>query len=165
MDAFRAGPDGSVVTAVEPVEAALLTQLASRVAGILTAEQPDGGAARARLLPDAYRDDAEAAAEFRRFTADDLTDRKVRNAQRMIADVAAPLTADATTEVVLDEDSVGAWVRTLTDIRLVVADRLGIEHDGDTGRDDDEAFMLGDVYAWLGWVQESLVDALSRSER
>jgi hypothetical protein len=38
---------------------------------------------------DAYPDDAEASAEFRRFTADDLTTRKAANARRIIADLAA----------------------------------------------------------------------------
>ncbi len=152
---------GTVIrTEFEPVEAALLTQLASQVAGILTVQDSAPDPALVRLMPDAYSDDPEKAAEFRRFTATGLVDRKVQNAKTVIADVAEALVADGPTDIELGDRSVQAWLRALTDIRLVLAARLGIVRDGDTGRDDDEAFMLGDLYDWLGGVQESLVGAL-----
>lgn len=164
MRAFAALPDGSVTGELEPVEAALLTQFASQVAVLLTdADSAEPGPAVARLLPDAYRDDAEAAAEFRRFTAEDLTARKVRNAQAVIAAVADALVAEGPTEIVLDPQVTQAFLRSLTDIRLVLATRLGIDNDGNQSQSaasDDEAFMLSDVYDWLGWVQESLVAAV-----
>ncbi|WP_235929032.1 DUF2017 domain-containing protein [Marisediminicola senii] len=174
-------PDGAISTELEPVEAALLTQLASQVAGLIgeptSSDVPDP--ALLRLLPDAYPGDAEASAEFRRFTAEGLAERKVRNAQTMIVDVADAVTADAQTEVQLTVESVQSWLRTLTDIRLVLATRLGILDDADARAadgeaDDDEAddddidseadqkLMLADVYEWLGWVQESLVSAIDR---
>lgn len=152
---------GAVIrTEFEPVEAALLTQLASQVAGILTSRDTAPDPALVRLLPDAYSDDAAKAEEFRRFTSPDLTERKVQNAKTMIADVAEALIAEEPTTVELDPRSIQAWLRTLTDIRLVLASRLGIVQDGDPARADDEAFMLGDLYDWLGGVQESLVGAL-----
>ncbi len=164
MRAFRATGPGVLSAEFDAVEAALLTQLASQVTGILTGDGADATAspdpAIARMLPDAYRGDQEASAEFRRFTESGLTERKVRNAQTIIADVAEALVAEGPTEVLLDAQATQAWLRALTDIRLVLATRLGIEKDGDPGRDDDEAFMLGDVYDWLGWVQDSLVTAL-----
>lgn len=163
MKAFQHTGGGRLSTALEPIEAALLTQLAGQVAEVLSGTEDAGTRhpALARLLPDAYRDDAEAASEFRRFTADELSGIKVRNAQVIIADVADALVGEGSTTVLLESEAAQAWVRTLTDIRLVLATRLGIERDGDPG--DDEAFMLSDVYDWLGWVQESLVAALSES--
>lgn len=159
MRAFQSAGPSRLSTELEPIEAALLTQLAGQVADVLSTDSDDSGnpAAR-RLLPDAYRDDPHAASEFRRFTAGELGERKVRNAQLLIADVAEALVAEGPTEVLLDEEATQAWVRCLTDIRLVVASRLGIERDGDAG--DDAAFMLSDVYDWLGWVQDSLVSAM-----
>lgn len=127
----------------------------------------------ARLLPDAYRDDPEGAADFRRFTEQGLRDGKVRNAQTVIdsltaggmasddlAEVSAP---DVSVDVDLDADQVQAWLRTLTDIRLSLATRLGID-----GGDEDEvtepaneaAAIMHDIYDWLGFVQESLVLAV-----
>lgn len=163
MKAFRAAGDGTLRAEFEPAEAALLTQLSGQIATLLSDEPTDDAAsdpAVRRLLPDAYTDDPEASAEFRRFTADELTGRKVRNARVVIADVADVLAADRPTKVVLDPQSTQAWLRTLTDIRLVLATRLGIDEDGDIGSDDDESIMLVDVYDWLGWVQDSLVTAL-----
>lgn len=163
MRAFEPAGDGAVSALFEPVEAALLAQLAGQVAGLL-GERRGGAAADLailRLLPDAYPDDAEASAEFRRFTADELTDKKLRNAGILIADCADAADADGPTTIRLDAASVGAWLRALTDVRLVLATRLGITDDGDTGPDDDEeALMLTDVYDWLGFVQDSLVSAL-----
>ena len=164
MRAFEPDGDGSVRAVVEPVEAALLAQLAGQVAGLL-AEQRGGAAANLailRLLPDAYPDDSEASAEFRRFTADELTEKKLRNARILIADCAGAADADGPSTIHLDAASIGAWLRSLTDVRLVLATRLGITEDGDLGPDDDEeeALMLSDVYDWLGFVQDSLVSAL-----
>ena len=57
-----------------------------------------------------------------------------------------------------------AWLRSLTDIRLSLAVRLGIETDEDAmliSRSDDEATAaMSEIFDWLGYVQESLVAAL-----
>lgn len=164
MRAFESAGDGIVSARLEPVEAGLLTQLAGQVAELIDESRAGGAAtdlAVLRLLPDAYPDDAEASAEFRRFTADGLSEKKVRNARTMIADVAPAAKAAGPVEVRLDAESAGAWLRSLTDIRLVLAARLGITEDGDAaGGEDEESLMLGDVYDWLGFVQDSLVNAL-----
>lgn len=111
-----------------------------------------------RLLPDAYPDDAEASAEFRRYTHDDLTSRKVRNAHAIIAAAEAAKTDDGI--ITLDAETAGCWMRGLNDMRLILASRLGIESDDeDAGRGVDT--MMRDVYDWLGFVQNSLVEALS----
>ena len=122
-----------------------------------------------RLLPDAYRDDEDDSAEFRRFTERSLTSSKVANAQTLIASlVAGGLVPDADeaepVEVELDDAQVQAWLRSLTDIRLSLAVRLGIETDDDAllaEHSEDEAVRaMADVYDWLGYVQETLVVSL-----
>jgi Domain of unknown function (DUF2017) len=125
-----------------------------------------------RLLPDAYRDDPEAAGEFRRFTERGLRDEKATNGVRVLesleeAGLPAQVTADdeTTVEVELSPDQVAAWLRTLTDVRLALATRLGVEQDDDNYwealADDDPRAYLHDIYDWLGFVQESLVVAVS----
>ncbi|MBU1587704.1 MAG: DUF2017 domain-containing protein [Actinobacteria bacterium] len=106
--------------------------------------------ALARLLPDAYRDDAEAASEHRRFTELALVDRKVANARAVIRLLEAY-------EVRLDDADVQAWLRHLTDLRLVIAARLQIEEDDDVGLGDD---ALLDLYDWLGYLQGTLVECI-----
>jgi len=163
--AFASTGDGGIGAELEPSEAALISQLAGQVADLLApSEFVSTDPAMIRLLPDAYADDPEAADEFRRFTADELSERKVRNAATVMSDLVDVATAEGPIEILLDPESVQAWVRSLTDIRLVLAVRLGITNDSDAGWDEEseneELLVLGEVYDWLGWVQDSLVTAL-----
>ena len=67
-------------------------------------------------------------------------------------------------EVELDPDEVQAWLRALTDVRLSLAVRLGIENDDDAfhvAQSEDAAIAaMSDIFDWLGYVQETLVAAL-----
>jgi Domain of unknown function (DUF2017) len=139
--------------------------------------QPPDDPVLRRLLPDAYRDDEEGASDFRRFTERGLREVKSHNAHVMIESLIAggmaePVAADAESdapaqpivEVDLDADAVQAWLRALTDIRLALATRLGIEQDDEqrwaTLPDDDPEAYVHDIYDWLGYVQETLVHAI-----
>ena len=125
-----------------------------------------------RLLPDAYRNDQEDSGEFRRFTERSLTSAKVLNAETLIGSLVdggltfgeLPDEDGDPVEVELDADEVQAWLRALTDVRLSLAVRLGIETDEDTmlvAQSDDEAVAaMSDIFEWLGYVQETLVAAL-----
>jgi hypothetical protein len=148
------------VAVFDPNEAATLSILASQVNSLLEDRgSHEDDPAIVRLLPDAYPDDAEASAEFRRFTADDLAGRKASNARQIVADLATAAGATSATTVKVDAQAAQAWVRSLTDIRLAMAARLGIETDDDLGSGDPQ---LLDLYDWLGFVQGSLVDCLDR---
>ena len=143
-----------VVVSFTALEVELLNDLAAQVVDLL-GDGANGDPAVARLLPDAYRDDAEAAQEFRRFTEQGLTDRKISNAHALIRSL------EDGGEVKLGRDAQQAWLRTLADIRLIIASRLGIETDDDSGRDEsDEDLMMRDIYDWLASVQGSLIEAL-----
>jgi len=114
----------------------------------------DAGAdpAHARLFPAAYRDDDAAAEEFTRYPRSGLVDRKAANA----AQVALALDEET---VRLAPDDAARWLPLLTDLRLVIADRLGIRTDDDAVPDTP----AGEVYAWLGHLQESIVQLLEDS--
>ncbi|SMQ68211.1 DUF2017 family protein [Agreia sp. VKM Ac-1783] len=156
--------EGDVIVATfEPAETEILVQLADDVQQLLAdaAEaEPDSTRSRAidRLLPAAYGDGGDDDAEFRRFTSEGLVERKIGNAQSVIDTLQGAKVA--ATPVRLNAAAVQAWLRCLTDIRLSIAAGLGI--DGD----DDESSLAGsdrylfDVYRWLAFVQESLLDAL-----
>ena len=118
-----------------------------------------------RLLPAAHRGDDEVAAEFRRLTEEGLRQRKSSN-----LDVAIDRIAAATEDrVVLDEASAPAFLIALTDVRLLLGERMGMRTEEDaealhaameTIADDDP---LGYAMAWydfLTWLQETLAIAL-----
>lgn len=128
--------------------------------------------ALARLLPDASRDDDEAAAEFRRLTERGLRERK----QQALATAAATLDragrpgrAGRPAALVLDDAEAGAWLTALNDVRLVVAERMGLRTEEDAARvaaaaaglpEEDPAVWLASVYDFLTWLLETLVHAL-----
>jgi hypothetical protein len=191
MTPFKRRRRGGLVSTFDPAEAAVLANLAGQVVELLRdrngekASDPDPlmadlgftGPAQApedpvlrRLLPDAYRDEPEDAAEFRRFTEPALTSAKVGNAQQLIDSLAAAGLdpageGDEPIEVELGPEAAQAWLRSLTDIRLSLAVRLGIETEEDAmllAQSGDEAEMaMSELYDWLGYVQETLVQALS----
>ena len=113
--------------------------------------------ALARLLPDAYGDDDPAGSrDFRRYTEGDLRAGKRAHA----ATVLATLPGGGSTR--LDRDQADAWLGTVNDLRLVLGTRLGVTEDLDPDEldDDDPRAPALQVYAWLGYVQESLLQCL-----
>ena len=125
----------------------------------------------ARLFPTAYQHDEEAASEFRRFTEGALRDGKAAGAAAIIdtleeAGLPDELTEDGLTiDVEMEEPVAEAWLRSFTDLRLALATRLGVEEDDDEVwlalPDDDPRAQAHDIYQWVGYLQETLVDALS----
>jgi hypothetical protein len=114
----------------------------------------------ARLLPDGYRDDPEAASEFRRYTEPVLRSAKQQVAQQMLDTL-----PDAGGRIHLTQEQAMAWLKALNDVRLALGIRLGVTEDFEEqwGRltQDDPQWAAFEVYAWLGAVQESLVQALA----
>lgn len=155
--------DGRVAARFPADEVQLLRSLAEEAVELARAAVDPQAAgldpALGRLLPDAYPDDPEASAEFRRYTAAGLAERKEAGAQAMIETLEPA--DDGSVEVTLDAAQATAWLRTITDIRLVLASRLGILEDGDEGDiHDEESALKRAVYDWLAGVQELLVLAL-----
>ena len=116
--------------------------------------------ALARLLPDAYRDDPDASGEFRRYTEQSLRSAKQEVAQTVLD----TLPADGG-PVKLSREQAQSWLRALNDVRITLGVRLGVteefEDEWRTLDPLDPRATAFEVYAWLGDVQESLVQALS----
>jgi hypothetical protein len=113
----------------------------------------------ARLLPAGYREDEEAAAEFRRYTQGDLRAVKRSSGERVLADLDG-----AGPRLVLDEDASHAWLATLNDLRLSLGTTLSVTEDTYEEmarlRPADPRARLLAVYGWLGYLQETLVTAV-----
>lgn len=108
-----------------------------------------------RLFPVAYRDDPDAAAEFKQYTRSGLVDTKTAKAGTVAAALLGGSGDDGGT-IDLADDEAERWLPVLTDLRLVAAERLGIHTDEDPVPDD----TLGKVYHWLGQLQSYLIDAI-----
>jgi len=120
-----------------------------------------------RLLPSAHREDEQIAAEFRRLTEHGLRARKTANLSTAIAAISGA----EEPRVELDQAQAVALVVALTDVRLVLGERLGLHSDEDLELieehvssldDDDPAVYALAVYDFLTWLQETLAHALSR---
>jgi hypothetical protein len=84
--------------------------------------------ALARLLPDGYRGSPDDATEFRRFTEQSLSAMKSANGGHVLESLSdAGLTAGLKKlEVELTEQQGWAWLKSLTDVRLALAARIGM---------------------------------------
>ena len=125
----------------------------------------------ARLFPSAYADDEEASADFRRFTEGGLRDGKAAASGSIIdtledAGLPPELTEDGLViDVELTPGEAETWMRAFTDIRLALATRLGVEagdeHYWHSLPDDDPRAQAHDIYEWVGYLQETVVEALT----
>ena len=167
---------GRIVARLDPTERAILTDLVGQLVELVApvedpdadplaklvgidpdAERPDDPAL-ARLFPDAYADDEDAASEFRRFTERSLRDTKVAHARTVLDTLAS-----SGDKVVLSERQAVSWLGTINDLRLTLGSRLGITDDRDWDElpEDHPAALLFSLYDWLTFLQETLVHALT----
>ncbi|NQX17022.1 DUF2017 domain-containing protein [Rathayibacter sp. VKM Ac-2857] len=171
MRSFRRDSSGAAVARFDREEAGILRHLAGEMLELLdrgTGEDARNDPALARLLPDAYRDDEEAAAEFRRFTAPDLAGRKMDDARAITAALdagegsghARVFAGLGEVAVRLEPPQALSWLRGLTDMRLALAARLGILDTDDVEPEDETGQAIRAVYDWLGSVQDGLVRAI-----
>lgn len=175
-----------ITGALEPGEARLLGALLDDVVSMLepeTAPSEDplaamvgmsdtdadatvpGDSAVRRLLPDAVRGDDDEALAFRRLTERSLREQKIgalRSSALLLE--SSPMT--------LTGEQARLLAQALNDVRLVLADRIGIEteedaerlHDIADSKDvDDVDSYLALVYNFVTWLQESLVQAMLKA--
>jgi hypothetical protein len=186
MEPFRPTRGGGVRAALAPAEASLLRSLVGQVITLIAPEgppqRPSGGPLTgdlldwdiemdekpetpedpvlARLLPDGYRDDPDASQEFRKYTEPGLRSAKQQAAQEMLDTL-----PEAGGKIQLTHDQAQAWLKALNDVRLALGVRLNVteefEEQWSRLAADDPQWAAYEVYAWLGAVQESLVQALA----
>jgi len=131
-------------------------------AGPVTAATPDDPVLR-RLLPDASRDDPQVTAEFRRLTQDDLLAAKVTRLRTLHERLLAP------DPLVVPDDEAWATAGAFSDVRLALAEVLDLRTDADAEalddrhppESDDPLALAADVFSVLGWLQGTLIDAMT----
>ena len=127
--------------------------------GITAHDTPPDDEVLLRLLPNAYADQVDAS-EFRRYTESTLRQKKQAHAMAMRMHIKTA--EDGVVE--LDHDSANAWLGAMNDVRLALGVRLKVEENTQQELEllapDDPMRGVYAVYSWLGWLQESLIDAL-----
>jgi hypothetical protein len=191
MEPFRPTRGGGVRAWLAAPEASLLRSLVGQVLTLIAPDGPaaprqptqdhiaelealfngsDGPGAKdpktpedpvlARLLPDGYRDDPDAAGEFRKYTEPGLRSAKQQAALQMLDTL-----PDEGGKIQLTSDQAQAWLKALNDVRLALGVRLAVTEDFEQQwtklKQNDPQWAAYEVYAWLGAVQESLVQALA----
>jgi len=154
----EAPADGPGTEHSQPGEDAELAALEAMVHGP-GADTPPEDPVLARLLPDGYRDDPDAAGEFRKYTEPALRSAKHQAAQEMLDTL-----PEEGGRIQLTQDQALSWLKALNDVRLALGVRLGVTEEFDEQwsrlKPDDPQWSAFEVYAWLGAVQESLVQAM-----
>jgi hypothetical protein len=175
---FRAS-QGGVTARFAAAQARIVRDLVGQIAQLLGTDQPAGepgdfafelglsdstelpdDPVLARLLPDGYAEDPEAASEFRKYTEQGLRDGKIAAARTVLDTLPA-----RGGRIRLSAPEAQAWLRALNDVRLALGVRLGVTEDFDErssaiDRADPRSAYVW-VYHWLAFLQESLVHALS----
>ena len=189
MEPFRPTRGGGARASLAPAEASLLRSLVGQVISLIAPDGPpapqaaDGPLAEweaeltgpaeatgqtqasddpvlARLLPDGYRDDPQAAEEFRKYTESGLRSAKQQAAQEMLDTLPEARRPDPA------QPRPGHGLAQGPERRPPRPRRPAERHRGVRGAvggwpADDPQWAAYEVYAWLGAVQESLVQALA----
>lgn len=181
---------GVVRVALHDPEVVLLASLAGQVHGLLVDMLPEGlwddtadplqalitmpsadvaapgDPIMRRLLPDAYRDDPDAAGEYRRLMDADLRLQKAAALRRILDDLAGGQhRKGGELRLDLTRDAAEQWLYGLTDIRLVLGTMLDVTEEIDQERASLEPgsprFMQFGIYDWVTWLQDEIIQAVS----
>ncbi|MCX5390957.1 DUF2017 domain-containing protein [Streptomyces sp. NPDC006482] len=188
---FETLPGGGAAVALDEVEISILRSLSVQLLELIgPGDEPDADAdplaalfaegpseppsdpALRRLFPDAYGDGSEelraSAADFRRYTENDLRARKREDALvvvRALDSLAGASVGEGGAVLKLTVDEARAWLGALNDLRLTIGTRLEVADDEESERlyrlpDSDPRKPMVMAYLWLGALQESLVETL-----
>jgi len=164
---FPAGPE-PLADAQDPIGHLDFDPEADRVAALTDVTDP----ALVRLFPPMSASDPAVAEELRFLTADELRQQKLAN----LSLVAAGL-AEASGSVNVRDGDEARWLAALTDLRRVLAARLGIEDDAAAeevhalalaaldrpaeDRLEEQRMAFASLYTGVTWWQESLLRAVT----
>ena len=148
---FERGEGGGVELRLSREERSLLAGVVAELRALL--EGAPGYPSLRRLFPPAY-DEAEDESAYRDLMGGELLEGRL---------AALELVAQTLERERLSADEADAWLRALNDLRLVLGTRLDVREDtfaDELRRDDPRAPALA-IYAYLSWMQEQLISALS----
>jgi Domain of unknown function (DUF2017) len=153
---FRRVDEGFDV-ALDGEQRSALAHLADEFHELLASETPSSDASLQRLFPPAHPDDLLENLEFERRAGAGLLDGKL----------AAHETLRRTTRSDrLTEEEILAWMTAINDMRLVIGTRIDVQEDSDPDEfaDDPEREASFQLYVYLTWLLEMIVEALGEPD-
>ena len=153
----RGGRGGHIRLRLDDMEAGILRNLVAEMQMMLEADIPSEDPVKQRLFPQAY-EDLNNEATFRDLTASDLQDAKLQ-ALREVRDA---LGEGGALEIELGPETVGSWLRLLTDLRLAIGVRLEVDEEAMAAAIDPSDPNAGamSVLHWLGYLQGSILERI-----
>jgi hypothetical protein len=148
---FERGKGGEVRLRLSRDERSLLAGLAEELRALL--DGAPGDPSLRRLFPPAYDEDEDERA-YRDLMGGELLDGRR---------AALDLVAETVDRDRLSAEEADTWLRALNDLRLVLGTRLDVQENTfleEPDLNDPRGHALA-VYAYLSWIQEQLVEALS----
>ena len=154
---LRRRSDGTFGWDLAKNEREVLMHVAKDFRALLTTETPSSDPSLQRLFPPARTDDPVEELEYERKVGDSLLAAKLE--QLTVLERCAG-------SRVLTEEDVLACMRAVNDLRLVMGTRLDVQEDSDPSdfAADPERRSTFELYAYLSWLLESLIDAMSGSD-
>ncbi len=158
-----AGFEGAAETIrvrLEEHEVGLLKSLLTEMRTLLEADVRADPVNR-RLFPDAY-DSQEDADTYRDLVGDELRSGKLAAVQ----DMQRTLDTAGERVIELSRDDAAAWLPVLTDLRLAIGTRNDVTEEKmseDVDPEDPQSAGIL-VLHWLGWLQESLLEVLTKMD-
>lgn len=158
MRRFRRLADDRVQLRLPQTEQEVLASVLPQLRIVLDGDA-DVDHLRGRLFPPAY-DDPELEREFRELVGDELVERRRTALDDVLASLEGGRVRGRSWIVDLDDEQVQAWLGVLHDLRLVLAQVIGIETETDWSRDPEEADPTELLLWHVGALQEDLLDVL-----
>lgn len=151
--AFTKGRGGFVLRlAVE--ERALVARLLDELKSLLT--DPAEPAMTARLFPVVHPDRPDQEAEYQRLMRDELVTSRLAGIETV-----KEALAGTGKRVTFTEDQLVAFMQALNSVRLVLGTMLDVSEGDDEVLDTAPLVPEYQLYAYLSWVLDSAVQALS----
>jgi Domain of unknown function (DUF2017) len=150
---LRPRRDGTFEWKLGPNERAVLARVAGDFRSLLAHETPSSDGSLQRVFPPAHPDDPIAELEYERTSGGALLETKLEQLQTFERCIQ---------QKVLSEEDVLACMRAANDMRLVLGTRIDVREES-TPADfagDPETQSTFELYAYLSWLVESMIDAL-----
>lgn len=158
MRRFRRLAEDHVQLRLPATERAVLASLLPQLLAVVNGEQGVEHL-RDRLFPAAY-DDPERERDFTRLVGDDLVEQRRAALSDVVASLDTGRSRGRSWIIDLDDHVTQSWLAVLQDLRLVLAQVVGIRTEHDWNRDPETA-QPAEIVLWhIGALQEDLLDLL-----